>query len=337
MGSGAFLVEACRQLGDSLAAAWQQHGALPSIAPDEDPVLHARRLVAQRCLYGVDKNPFAVDLAKLSLWLATLARDHPFTFLDHALRHGDSLAGLTREQIASFHWKPERQIPIVRTLIDGAIEKAEYLRGQIHALAESDDTREKAHLLREADDALADVRLVGDLVIASFFAESTERGRERRREELAREVASWLSGGHNLAKLRAVADQLRVGERSIVPFHWPIEFPEVFAAARGGFDAMVGNPPFAGKNVVAAINAAGFPAWPCTYTNNRMAMRTSLPTSSVARSISLVPVGGSVWWPPTRLRRATPVPPGYAGSAHMAELSTRSAGGFSGPAKPPWS
>ena len=45
--------------------------------------------IAQRCLYGVDKNPMAVDLAKLSLWLATLAKDHPFTFLDHALRHGD--------------------------------------------------------------------------------------------------------------------------------------------------------------------------------------------------------------------------------------------------------
>jgi hypothetical protein len=62
------------------------------------------RLVAQRCLYGVDKNPFAVDLGKLSLWLATLARDHAFTFLDHSIRHGDSLVGLTREQIASFHW-----------------------------------------------------------------------------------------------------------------------------------------------------------------------------------------------------------------------------------------
>ena len=47
----------------------------------------------------------AVDLARLSLWLATLARDHEFTFVDHALRHGDSLVGLTRQQIESFHWK----------------------------------------------------------------------------------------------------------------------------------------------------------------------------------------------------------------------------------------
>ena len=84
MGSGAFLVEACRQLAEALVKAWHAHNCVPSIPPDEDEILHARRIVAQRCLYGVDKNPMAVDLAKLSLWLATLAKDHPFTFLDHA-------------------------------------------------------------------------------------------------------------------------------------------------------------------------------------------------------------------------------------------------------------
>src|ERR1700722_9203198 len=102
MGSAAFLVEACRQLGDVLVASWHAHNQVPRIPPDEDEILHARRLIAQRCLYGVDKNAMAVDLAKLSLWLVTLARDHPFTFLDHALRCGDSLVGLTRRQIADF-------------------------------------------------------------------------------------------------------------------------------------------------------------------------------------------------------------------------------------------
>ena len=53
----------------------------------------ARRIVAERCLYGVDKNPLAVEMAKLSLWLLTLAKDKPFTFLDHAIRPGDSLIG----------------------------------------------------------------------------------------------------------------------------------------------------------------------------------------------------------------------------------------------------
>ena len=103
MGSGAFLVEACRQLGDALVEAWHAHDVLPDIPPDEDETIFARRQVAQRCLYGLDRNPTAVDLAKLSLWLVTLAKEHPLTFLDHALRAGDALVGLSRVQISGFH------------------------------------------------------------------------------------------------------------------------------------------------------------------------------------------------------------------------------------------
>ena len=105
MGSGAFLVEACRQLAERLTRAWARYpDRRPAIPADEDEELLARRLVTQRCLYGVDRNPMAVDLARLSLWLATLARDHEFTFLDHALKCGDSLVGLDRDQIEAVHW-----------------------------------------------------------------------------------------------------------------------------------------------------------------------------------------------------------------------------------------
>jgi hypothetical protein len=109
MGSGAFLVEACRQLGEVLLKAWDVHGGMPKVSEDETRELFAQRTIAQRCLYGVDKNPMAVDLAKLSLWLVTLAKDHPFTFLDHSLRCGDSLVGLARQQILRFHWKDTPQ------------------------------------------------------------------------------------------------------------------------------------------------------------------------------------------------------------------------------------
>jgi hypothetical protein len=104
MGSGAFLVEACRQLATKLILAWEAHGGAPAVAREEDLETFARRMVARRCLYGVDKNRFAVGLAKLSLWLVTLSRDQAFTFLDHALRHGDSLVGLRRAQIVRFTW-----------------------------------------------------------------------------------------------------------------------------------------------------------------------------------------------------------------------------------------
>ncbi len=87
--------------------AWDVHGLRPELPPDEDALLHAKRLVAQRCLYGVDRNEMAAELGKLSLWLATLARDHEFSFLDHCIRHGDSLVGLDRRQIEALHWTPE--------------------------------------------------------------------------------------------------------------------------------------------------------------------------------------------------------------------------------------
>ena len=82
---------------------WKLHGGRPEIPPGEDELVFARRMVAQKCLYGVDRNPMAVDLAKMSLWLATLAKDEPLTFVDHALRDGDSLVGLTPQADRGVH------------------------------------------------------------------------------------------------------------------------------------------------------------------------------------------------------------------------------------------
>ena len=93
MGSGAFLVGACAYLGDAYEAALVTHGRChPSdLGPRERAAI--RRTIAERCLYGVDLNPMAVQLARLSLWLATLAADRPLSFLDHHLQAGDSLLG----------------------------------------------------------------------------------------------------------------------------------------------------------------------------------------------------------------------------------------------------
>ena len=257
MGSGAFLVEVCRLLGDRLVEAWQTHRCVPQIPPDEDLHLYARRMVAQTCLYGVDKNPFAVDLAKLSLWLTTLAKDHPFTFLDHALREGDSLVGLSREQIACFHWAPEKQLPTIRQQLDSALVEAETLRHQIQELAKSDDTVEKARLLREADEAVANLRLVGNLAIAAFFGGEKKADRERLRDSYADKVQRYFAGKIDRAELSAIAAEL-ASLKSIHPFHWQIEFPEVFSRQIPGFDAFVGNPPFGGKNSIINSNRENY-------------------------------------------------------------------------------
>lgn len=261
MGSGAFLVEACRQLGDALVKAWHSHACPPPIPPDEDEHLHARRLVAQRCLYGVDKNPMAVDLAKLSLWLETLARDHAFTFLDHALRHGDSLVGLTRDQIGSFHWTPAPQTDLFHAFIEKRVKEAMDLRGKIQAAGEGLDENELRMLLKEADEALADVRLVGDLVIAAFFGGEKPRDREGIRKDLQGKVEGWLSRGQGKEGLGGIAEGLREQDRPIAPFHWEIEFPEVFNRKNPGFDAMVGNPPFLGGTKISTNFGDTYLAW----------------------------------------------------------------------------
>jgi hypothetical protein len=233
MGSGAFLVEACRALGERLVQAWTRWPETrPTIPPDEEEHLHARRLVAQRCLYGVDKNPRAVDLARLSLWLATLARDHEFTFLDHALKCGDSLVGLTTAQIAAAHWDTSKEgLPLFRQLVKDRV--AEAMKGRSEIQEAPDDTaraiQEQRHRSLEA--RLREIRLMGDAVIAAFFAEDKSKAREKKRAE----VESWL-GGSPVAwdKLAAMVGALKQGAHPLPPFHWEIEFPEVLQERTAG-------------------------------------------------------------------------------------------------------
>jgi len=265
VGSGAFLVEACRQLGDKLIEAWHAHDLLPTdIPPDEDEVLYARRLVAQRCLYGVDKNPMAVDLAKLSLWLVTLAKSHPFTFLDHSLRHGDSLVGLTRKQIIRFHWESNQRRLGDEDLIQKRLDRATEARAKILNAREDVPYRDQERRLAEADEALNTVRLTGDACISAFFAGSKKKEREDRCDELFASVNDWYASGYDPAKRGLVAAAvgcLRSGEHPIPPFHWEVEFPEVFSRDNGGFDAFVGNPPFAGKNTIIKGNGGVYLEW----------------------------------------------------------------------------
>jgi hypothetical protein len=264
MGSGAFLVEACRQLAEALVRAWHAHDAVPVIPPDEDEVLHARRVVAQRCLYGVDKNSMAVDLAKLSLWLATLAKDHPFTFLDHALRCGDSLVGLSRAQIEGFHWKPDKQRDFARGVIERKIHEATEGRLKIQNAGDFEPYLKLDQELALVEEALDRPRLYGDLVVSAFFAGANDRQRKDRLNEVAETLAAHLANPDFLKlypALESARDGLRSDEKPVLPFHWEIEFPEVFARENPGFDAMVGNPPFMGGSKVSGSLGVGYLDW----------------------------------------------------------------------------
>jgi hypothetical protein len=261
MGSGAFLVEACRQLAARLVKAWTRWpDTHPRIPDDEDEELHARRLVAQRCLYGVDKNPRAVELAKLSLWLATLAREHEFTFLDHALKCGDSLVGLDAKQIAAMHWDASKPgLPLFRKFVADRVAEATKARTEIQS-APDDTARvvlEQKH--KQVEKSVQLVRVLGDAVISAFFAEDKAKAREKCRAT----IESWVSGIGEAKwdELRAAAASLRTSKHPRRPFHWTIEFPEVFSRDNPGFDAIVGNPPFLGGKRISTAEGDQYRDW----------------------------------------------------------------------------
>lgn len=260
-GSGAFLVEACRQLGERLVTAWSRWPAQrPTIPADEDELLHAKRLVAQHCLRGVDRNPLAIDLAKLSLWLETLASAHEFTFLDAVLRAGDSLVGLPNPKIVAVTWaKVSGQHGFVEAIVRDGIDAAAELRRLMRTEAEIAPyaAQERRHLA--ATIALERAQLVADAVLWSFFTGKGARDREARLAEvqqcvLAPSAESWA----RLSEWQAV---LRAPPIGITSFHWELAFEDVFTRPNPGFDAIVGNPPFAGKNTIAAGHAAAYPDW----------------------------------------------------------------------------
>jgi hypothetical protein len=293
MGSGAFLVEACRAIGERLVKAWERWPEMrPKIPADEDEELHARRLVAQRCVYGVDKNPRAVDLARLSLWLATLAKDHEFTFLDHALKCGDSLVGLTRAQIAAANWDESKSgLPLFRRLVKDTVAEAMTARAEIRTAP--DDTlravQEERH--RIIEDRLTPVRTIGDAVISAFFAADKPKGREKERAK----IESWLSGGSlqdHWGKLMDAASSLCAGEHPIPPFHWEIEFPEVFARENGGFDAIVGNPPFLGGSRISSEFGVIYLDY-LLYLFSTAGDKTDLVLYFFARSSKILRIGGA--------------------------------------------
>lgn len=255
-GSGAFLVEACRQLAAKLVEAWDIHGGPSDTPADEDRLLQALRLVAEYCLYGVDKNPMAIDLARLSLWLATFARDREFTFIDHALRSGDSLVGLTRQQIEGFHWKadaPLFQMGLETTQVREHVNKISELRQRIREIVDEASEQELRELLEEAQHELQSVRRFADLVLAAFFGADKKTEREQKRNIYANLLIQQHgdSGDFSLKNIKPPVE----------PFHWEIEFPEVFERENPGFDAIIGNPPFAGKNTILNANVLGYMDW----------------------------------------------------------------------------
>ncbi|MGB3403912.1 MAG: type IIL restriction-modification enzyme MmeI [Microcoleaceae cyanobacterium] len=273
MGSGAFLVQVCRYLGERLVEAWEiaeaanpgkiviaPEGELSQSRPEEciipqepeERLIVAKRIIAERCIYGVDKNPLAVEMAKLSLWLETLQQRKPFTFLDHALKCGDSLIGVTIQQLQAWNLdvnSKEHQQVIATDLMQREIEQAIQLRLQLEALP--GDTiqarEEKENKLKEAEYRLKDLRDRANLLIQSYLANVPKKEQEPLRRRL-------LMVAQSQGDITAAEREKLPNLEQLHPFHWELEFPEVFLQENNkGFHALVGNPPFMGGSKITGI------------------------------------------------------------------------------------
>ncbi|MCU7729636.1 hypothetical protein ODJ79_38470 [Actinoplanes sp. KI2] len=260
MGSAAFLVAAARYLGRHLLDAALREGkewARTYRAPaetsaldlDDDPaVIEARRQIIEHCLYGVDINPMAVEMAKLSLWLVSMDPQRPFTFLDDRLVSGDSLLGL-----GNIGALPTDAVRDFR--LDRALSEAKQLRHQITELPDTAEAQhEKKRLLHEARSAMERARDYADLVAGSWVASTTKGEDARRVAARTAETVKRFIETNDAEPVRQqartwLAVDLPAGGFARRPLHWPLEFPEVFD--RGGFDAIIGNPPFLGGQKIA--------------------------------------------------------------------------------------
>ncbi len=277
MGSGAFLVQACRFLASRLVESWalaESNGghvdvdgrvreSRDEIEPlpecEEARAEHARRLVVERCLYGVDLNPLAVELAKLSLWLVTLSKGRPFGFLDHNLRPGDSLLGIHRlDQLTKLSMTPDAQTQerLFGKNVWKAVDEAMAIRQQLRAVPLRDirDVEAMADLEAAARAKVEVATGLADAFIGLVFVTESSRDEETRLAMLSAEADGVIErAGESLHEMRRrAAANLSEGtldRRPMRPFHWPLQFPEVFIRANGGFDAFVGNPPFLGNRL----------------------------------------------------------------------------------------
>jgi hypothetical protein len=255
MGSGHFLVAAVDRVERALSAILAQRN-LPGVKAElaslrtaaekqlkklglegthqiEDGQL-LRRLIARRCIYGVDLNPLAVDLARLSIWIHSFVPGLPLSLLDHALVHGNALVGIAtiRQLEERFAASGTSLFPVdAHSLLGDAAEPLQRLARLADATPKDIEAGREA--MEHARVAVAPTRALCDLVIAERVAPDQVNFQfENWRNERAR-----IQGHPALSAARKALADLDV-------FHFPVAFPEVFLRGRPGFDVILGNPPW---------------------------------------------------------------------------------------------
>ncbi|QXQ11301.1 type IIL restriction-modification enzyme MmeI [Paeniglutamicibacter sp. Y32M11] len=283
-GSGAFLVAAAEYLAEKVINAWHAEGITGS--PHELEI-KARRQVVAHCLYGADINGMAVEMCKISLWLVSLDPRVPFSFVDDKVLHGNSLLGITDlRQLEAGHIDPSR----VKTLKGGThyssgtlfgegseaqglhvidvqtvVQKAVRLRQGLANVVDENDparsTKTKRRIWDEYQGLISQLSDLADGVIAAGLIEGGKPSKKLDEQyvnlRIAADRAFAPNGKDDRAMLKGIIDKgltpsVETDYERWKPLHWALAVPDVME--RGGFDAIIGNPPFlVGKKISGVI------------------------------------------------------------------------------------
>ena len=282
MGSGHFLVEATEYIARFLVAL--------AVPPDTDAqgeadLAYWKRRVVQSCIYGVDLNPLAVDLAKLSLWLVTVAKNKPLSFLDHHLRCGNALVGARLADLGTRPLTADRRRPAVDHSSKAVAVQSSLLDDPAFRLSISSAVDSMFLIETKAGQTVAEVKEQAQTYIA-LRADLTQRyGRLANLltaqsfgvlvpNDQSKALTEYATGRNLtvLPQMVALLEQADALAAQRAFFYWELEFPEVFFDHHGyplgeaaGFDAVVGNPPYVRQEQLGFFKAAFQMAYAETY------------------------------------------------------------------------
>lgn len=311
-GSGAFLVAAARYLADRVVEAWIGEDAANAQRKD----LHKRaiRQVVANCLYGADINDMAVEMCKLSLWLVSLDRDLPFSFVDDKVFVGNSLLGLTSlEQLRKLHIDPKR-VPIDRRFdifdvdIDAIVRKAVDLRERLATEIDEDDpartSNAKRRQLSELRSAIASLREIADGIVAAGLLLGGQPGEALDGAYDSLRLAIEQAHPVSSEEVRHSARLDRLIERGLTPavatdydrwrpLHWVLDTADVLVENRG-FDCVIGNPPFLGGHKLKSAVGGNVRDWLVNVVARGARGRADLVAYFLLRAYELVKDGGTI-------------------------------------------
>ena len=309
MGSGHFLTSAVDYLAREIIDAQEKQAAQEGIetVDEQRDINWARRQVAQRCIYGVDLNPLAVELAKVSLWLRTLAAEQPLAFLDHHLKTGNSLVGSDIETVLD-NSDPDNGIEGGQLTLQESFDRTrrqalEHVTDQFEdLLAIDNETLDDIKEMEAVYEEVRDDQLYQHLIAMAnvhtaekFGLDVPEDAYKRMAEALRGESWADIEQQEWYRSAQAIAQDRRF-------FHWELEFPVAFYEQNGerkedgGFDAVIGNPPYFRMNILDEEYVSGLKSfYPETYQGG-----ADILTLFLTKGVKITETGGKLGYIITR-------------------------------------